>query len=195
MRVMVYLLPIFYLGVCYGLEKVIIVFSKKRVIALILIILFIITTISTLQGDKNQIFSNGYPAMPGEIGYHEYQPMYDYLKTNLSGYITIYTEYEDQAEVFFNAKVDYEIDFKHVLDNYYSLYYDNETQRYRQFYTNTPVINNRMEYDSLISNNKTCVILKPYANHFLENSDISNIKNTLTKKVSFIGFEVYCNDL
>lgn len=193
MRFMVYLLPLFYLLTFYGLERVMNSFQNKKIRAIILFI-FLITTISILQDDKVRIFSDGYPVFPDEIGYHEYEPMYNYLKNNLSEYIIINTEYNIQKEKFFGVKTDYKLDFKNVFDQHYTHYYDEKTEVYRQAYTNTPVIKDRDEYNSIISKGKVCLILSDHAEHFLENSDISEIKNNFIEEARFVGFTIYCKE-
>ncbi|WP_135606159.1 glycosyltransferase family 39 protein [Methanococcoides sp. NM1] len=193
MRLMIYLLPLFYLLSFYGLEKVMNSFQNKKIIA-ILLIFFLITTVSILQDDKDRIFSKGYPVFPSEIGYHEYEPMYNYLKNNLSEYVIINTEYNIQKEKFFGVETDYKLDFKNVFDQHYTHYYDENREVYRQVYTNTPVIKDRDEYNSIISNEKVCIILSDHANHFLENSDIAEIKNNFREEARFIGFTIYCKD-
>jgi hypothetical protein len=193
MRLMVYLLPLFYLFTFYGLEKVINTFQSKK-IATILFIFFIITTAGILQDDNDRIFEEGYPQIPGEIGYHEYKPMYDYLKNNCSEYVIINTEYNIQRERFFGVNTDYKLDFKNVVDNHYTHYYDKNAEIYRQIYTDTPVIKNKGNYKSIISNEKVCIVLSGHANHFLEKSDIDYIKKNFTKKKEFVGFTIYSND-
>ena len=193
MRFMVYLLPLFYLLTFYGLERVMNSFQNKKIIAIILII-FLITTVSILQDDKDRFFSKGYPVFPSEIGYHEYEPMYNYLKNNLSEYVIINTEYNIQKEKFFGVKTDYKLDFKNVFDQHYTHYYDENTEVYRQVYTNTPVIKDRDEYNSIISKEKVCIISSDHANHLLENSDIDRIKNNFTEEARFVGFTIYCKD-
>jgi hypothetical protein len=120
--------------------------------------------------------------------------MYDYLKNNCSEYVIINTEYNIQKERFFGVNTDYKLDFKNVVDGHYTHYYDENAEIYRQIYTDTPVIKNKENYKSIISNEKVCIVLSGHANHFLEKSDIDYIKKNFTKKKEFVGFTIYCND-
>ncbi len=195
MRFMVYLLPIFFLLTFYGLEKIMDIFHQKKTVTTILLLFFLIITVNIFQDDGDRIFLEGYPKIPGEIGYYEYEPMCNYVKNNFSEYVIITTEFNNQFENFYGLEAHYELDFKNVFDQHYTHYYDEDSQIYRQFYTNTPVLKNRDEFNSLLtSNKKVCIILSNQAPYFLETSDIAKIKKYFEKEASFVGYDIYIKE-
>jgi len=193
MRVMVYLLPIYFLLVCAGLKSIIKNFYKNKFIVIFILLLFIISSTSILLQDKNIIFNNGYPQIPGEINYQEYKPTLDYINNNLSNYILITADYENLAGLFFNTNISYNIDFKNTLQNNYAYYRDSKDVL-REYFTNISVIEKPKDFEDIISNYHVCILLRPLSIDFLRILDLQNIKNDFKKEKSFITFEIYCHD-
>jgi len=195
MRVLVYLLPMFYILTCYGLEQILEVFKKKNFIKVFILITFSLISLSILRKDKEIIFLQGYPVFPLEIGYDEFEPMYDYVKENLDGYILIETAYSNQSGIVYDVITDYRLDLKKSQVCTYTMYYDQEDDICRHYYTDTSAIHDREEWNELIENNNVCVLLRSYAYNFLEDSDIRRIKRDFELKESFVGYDIYCKDL
>lgn len=194
MRGMVYLLPIYYIGVCYGMGKIITITNKKIFKTALIFLFFIFSTI-LLNNDRSIIFSGGAPRYPRELGYEEYTPVFQYIKTYLDDYIIIRTEYNNLSESPYQVESDFNIDFKNTTIGGDSVYYDKYSQTWRQFYTNTPIITDREEFNKLIyDNNKVCILLRSYADHFLEESDLRMVEKKFELKETFIGYSIYCRD-
>jgi hypothetical protein len=192
-RVMVYILPIYFFFVCMGLNSMAGSFCKEKVVIFSILFLFIISSASIFLQDKEIMFSQNQPHIPSEVGYGEYKPAFDYINLNLSNYVIITADYDNLAGFFFNTKIDYVIDFKKVLRNHYAHYQD-EGEMLRECYTNISVIEKREDLEKIINNSNTCILLRPYSDDFLESSDIQKIKNEFNKGGSFIGFDIYCHN-
>ncbi len=194
MRVLVYLLPMFYVLACYGLEQVLGVFKKNKFIKVFILITFSLISVSILNNDRELIFSRGYPIFPLEIGYDEFEPMYDYVKENLDGYILIETAYSNQSGIVYDVITNYRLDLKKSQVCTYTMYYDEDEDICRHYYTDTSAIHDREEWNELIENNSVCVLLRSYAHNFLESSDIRRIRRDFELRESFIGYDIYCRD-
>jgi hypothetical protein len=193
MRVLVYLLPIFFILSFYGLENILKIF-KKRYLKVLIFLLFIFCSIIILHSDRKIIFPGGSPIYPKEIGYDEYEPMYAYIKENFDDYILINTEYTNQKEVLYGVTTDYRLDFRWRGQSCGTYMYEDQNGVCRQYYVNTPTITNRDDFYNILLENRVCILLRNYANHFLESSDLRKIKSTMELKKSFIGYDIYCND-
>ncbi len=197
MRGLVYLLPIFFVLSCYGLDQIIDLLPRSKNFLFIFLTLFSLVSLQILSNDKALFLSGGYPIFPKEIGYSDYQSMYKYINRNFKEYTIVYVGYNDQPSTFWNVDIDYKLDFKNISkqENSYSVYYDEKENVYKQYYTDTPIITKRDTFADILNNKHICIILGSESSSFLSNFDIYKIENNLKLKKSYDGgYNVYCKD-
>lgn len=192
MRGLVYIVPVFYLLVAIGLESLFNVFYKiKKIIIIVPIIIIMGLYIRT---DTQLIMSNGYPVFPRELGYLEFEKMYDYIKDNLEDVVLVNIAYTLQSSKFYGVEIDYFLDTVGELDGHYLHYVDEKGIR-RHFYLNTPVIQKEDEFVSLYSSQdkqQVCLITQSFSKRFLTKSTQLLIEQNFESEAKFASLEILC---
>lgn len=200
MRGLVYIVPIFLLLASLGLDKVLVLTRGRQLKVPILICVIVVSSLYTAR-DFREIFIAGYPVFPREIGYLEFEQTYTYIKENLSDAILISVEYTNQQASFWDVNFVYNIDFTEEILNtlpFYQLHYVDSEDILRQYYTNTPVIQDEQEFKDLVeidSNPRVCLVTQPFSNRFLTPEMELYIEEHFVTEANFASLEIQCEKL
>jgi len=191
-RGMMYIFPLFYIVAFISLA----IFSRSlflknnKKLVILFFTLLIIGSVGVLNKSYNAVFKNGYPAIPGEIGYHEYKDAYLYMQEDLSDHKIIIANYFDQIGTFYGFSGNYKLNLRSEPNNYYG-----DTGEVKKLYAQLPIIYDEEEFYNISKNDKTCVVLKSFSrDHFLNEESYNFILNNFEKTKEFIGFTFYCKD-
>jgi hypothetical protein len=194
MRGLVYIIPVFYLLIAMGFEKIINSFANIGKIVLVVSIGFTITLYTII--DVKLIIPKDHPIFPRELGYLEFEKMYDYIRTNLNDVTLVNISYILLSSSFYEVEIDYFLDTAGELKDHYTTFLGNDGVR-RSYYINTTIIEQEEEFKVLLDESpdiRVCLITQSFSNRFLTASTQEFIKQNFTSEAKFISLEILCSN-
>lgn len=187
-RGFMYLLPLIFLTSFLVIES----FSLKTKKPIIEILIGLCLLLTLIYNYPNNFFKVG-PEIPFEVGYADYNKTYQYIKNNLSDRKILQADYNIMAELFFDVKTSYKLGLKNRLYHGRTHEYDERSARTLQIATKTPLITSEKEFYKFVSENNTCIIIRPVSREsFFTEQSWSYFEEHFKKEADFNAFSIYC---